>query len=729
MAAFAELTEFKKKFEENPQSAFSESFTSLVAAQLTVPPWIASDFWLNVRTQAFADQYMLVLLQFLEKDLKPVERRRTVIEKAGNPALQRSAILAALHLTVTYRRPFPPDVWQSQIDSIFETSPDNPVFTVLREYLHSPPFLVQDVVQPVITEYSEKILADAMPLFGLVSLMRLVRSDSVALYTTYKAFELIAVWQKTRESVFMLVHLLKIVMSAFPGLEAGQLLALKNRLLENLSMIEPISSMVAQTAQQIENELSYCGMSYYETLKNVLEFSPAMGGVVPMLFDQSYRLLPNFLYSNTVVVDSLQVSVVKWVRYFVRTHFRCSKELSLEDCLEFFEKITFRKKNEATLIEKYGLKADIEGEIEMAGQLVPPVVPLLPIKFPVNMDLDVSMLEPFIGNEQFFRVPSKAVFTVSIMEPITNYIQQNKDVAMIDQRIVLAGNDFFISTALMALMSASVQKPEIQEVTSFTFFILPLSLEREGSIAKYIASRDKVYSYFVHMLYDITSSIAPTFDESSQVAFKALPEDKTEYETHPWFSDPSPMNVFRFGVQHFLLFARNYVDIFIWKVVLVLDTPEKPSVVVPLIGSLHIGNLLCNATTGTFTTDITKARSFNITTTDCHDVVQDTACHKITSIALWNCDEDTGMRPTDGWLLMEKTTSSNPVRRQEELPNLYRELVHGVVIEEAQKQPFIAMIDQRTYKSILKMTVTYMPDLNDSGEWMKMRLATFGLVQ
>jgi hypothetical protein len=207
------------------------------------------------------------------------------------------------------------------------------------------------------------------------------------------------------------------------------------------------------------------------------------------------------------------------------------------------------------------------------------------IKFSVSFDLSANAapINP-AGDMFFFTSPTRNLFKTAVVQPIEKLLAERPALDLVKFSVMIAGNDFFLGNCLLVYLQQRLENPVTFGKAVLTFFLFPLG-SSHNSLADYLAHEDPVYHLMVHNVFWTIASISPTLNENAQVTFASIEDERQRYETHLWFSNPSPSSALQFGIQHYLLFAREVLHVRVWKVEMILDSK---TMVVPFVSSLHI---------------------------------------------------------------------------------------------------------------------------------------------
>ncbi|OHT03678.1 hypothetical protein TRFO_28870 [Tritrichomonas foetus] len=706
-------------------NALSHYFKLLRDSTYSIAPWIECDFWHDIRNQSFAEMYFLEMVGALERSVQD-------IQNSSSDSLHKETktyIKTLLHLCVTYLRTFPPKTWKLTTESIRDKNIYglNEVLDYIDNFLTSPPQLLESIISPLISKHSSSILKQTLPLFCFINLISQLHSNETAKYTIYTTFQSLFVNHTCDSSRIQLLHLLKFIISSFPGMNENKIPVIKEYLIPLLGVEDPISTLATQIGLIFDLETEIIGAAYFNLLKNACQMSEL--GEIPILFDASHSFIANRLVSPAQQT-SLSETIVNFVRYFVKANCRCSQKMPVKDCFHTFSHMKMSKKYLERLKEK--MTSDLPNDIDLACQLDPISVPIKAIRFPAHFGLDSSNLQQFFttnsatnsttdnshSNLYIHNFLSKSAFVNNVIKPIQTHFKDQFP-NFYEQNIVLIGDDSFIVSILLSLLLSIPNSNEFQRSVSFKFFYIPTT---SGIISRFLSKNDPMYHQLISNLYQTINDIAPVLNDNSE-AFMPEVEDETEkevYSSNLWFSDPSPSNILKIGIQHFLLYANSIVSIPVWKCIIEFkDQPDK-FVIVPMILSLHIGNQFVNKHTGKFTDESSsRPRSANLNFRTAANERVEMDNERITSIALWNAEANLHSQPTDGFLMMQIARNPNST------DNARHDVIINFRFELSRSEPFNIMIDKRAYEGVKSVNVAPLESFDPRENVFKLRFATF----
>jgi hypothetical protein len=325
----------------------------------------------------------------------------------------------------------------------------------------------------------------------------------------------------------------------------------------------PVSRMVADVGLLLETEARFSGISYFRSLQYLGDSGL---GSVPLFFDPEARYFPELMYSKRTYEDSPEFSLVKWVQYYIQTHFRSSQELSPEWAIEFAKRIEFGGGDETAFVEEFHL--DSTDDRLMIERLVPPVIPVTLVKFPIASDLlpNATAMDPDT-NQYLFATPTRAVFRSAILPRLEKFFAENPDEDLLKFPIMAIGTDFFLGNILLAFLLMRQDDSPAFAKTVFNFYVFPPS-SKFDSLGEYIAGEDPIYHMLVKHVFLASVKTAPVMEENSPLSFGTLDCENRLYEGNLWLSNPSPSSVLQWSIQHYLMFAREILPVRVWKCVM-----------------------------------------------------------------------------------------------------------------------------------------------------------------
>jgi hypothetical protein len=263
-----------------------------------------------------------------------------------------------------------------------------------------------------------------------------------------------------------------------------------------------------------------------------------------------------------------------------------------------------------------------------------------------------------------------------------------------------------------------LEKPSLLDRARFTFYPLPLG-PSPNTIVDFIATEDPVYALTVQTLYPVLSQIAPSRDENSPVSFAAI-DDAGDCDNHIWFGVPSPSSILQFGIQHYIAFAREALIVRVWKCIIVVD---GNTMVVPFIGSLHIGTLF--NTPGT-PKDPPPLLKLIIKKQLYGGAIEEPDKCKVFALALWAANGPRKVSPQDPYLRQEVALVPTEMRTSTTLDAEKCQMDHVEQISVQSKDgPFPLVVDERRYPDVAQLAVFPWPDVKNPKAQMTIRVATF----
>ncbi|KAH0787459.1 hypothetical protein GPJ56_008654 [Histomonas meleagridis] len=704
----------------------------LKAFNYQIAPWTSNDFWFNIRNIEFSEIYFREITNGFNACYAQLVDKKTTPEKIKSlKKMMNSYLLTIAHLLVSYGREFQEQSWSSifeQTESTEDTILYSVYLAIIKPALQMKPMSLQEIIPNIVCFYNIPLAAYSIPLFYFSALHRFINHDVYgAFFTVYTCLQLSFDNQPSHEAKLLLFHLLKYVMSTFPGLDTSKLPNAVTQFQEYLGCQYPISTLSVELTKKIEDEIAYPGAAYFNTLNWVIDMVQEIN-YIPLVFDQGDKFFINTMYSE-LPSTSLQSSIISFVKYFVKAYFKSSKILTSEQCIEFYTQLQLKSTVLAKLKEKYGLTQDITPDPSKRSMtLYPPFVPIKPIKLQVTFEPSGNYVTKTSESYHYYASPVGAVFELSVLKPLDD-ILKNRLPDTFYCKICLCGDDYFLSSFLNAYCSCIRPGSQLLNILDFVIYLVPIDIaentriHNNGIISKFISSFDPVYKRFVSHLFRITHSILPKMDEDSQLKIPLIESNDDQFDSHLYFTDPSPNNLFQFGLQHYLINARNIVDVNVWKCELELTDPDPHYImIVPFITTIFIGST--NVITNDFEKNATgKTRNINITYKSPNGKEEKKTNLKTTSISIANIDLNCGVTSMDEYLLLQLT--KNNTVDMETLNNVHQALVTSVELEMAKGETFKAMIDMHTYQNIKKIRIARMENPHRKNENMKLHFASF----
>jgi hypothetical protein len=501
-------------------------------------------------------------------------------------------------------------------------------------------------------------------------------------------------------------------------------------LLGLLAKPSPVSDLASKIGLILERARDHPGFAYYSMLSDIIADRQAFEGSVPLLFDQKCKFLANFLSSRSSRFDSVQSCLIRFVRYYVRAKIRTRQEISIDLAIELLRNLEFSDAGVEAIREKLGVDGGEipEDESIPTTEVCPPIFRFSPSRLSLTFAVSPSYLFPIANNKFIFGNPLLDILAQSLIRPISEQVSLLPgESELIFQPLVHAGDDFLISNVATVLLAAYSEDPETLSRVIFTWHVLAVDDSAPNEIATYLGSTDPVYRRFAERIFFVTSNIAPIFDEDAVVPFTSIIEDKATFSNHPWFTDPSPSNIFQFALHHYLAFGRSATMVNVWSCELDLD--ERVKVVVPFIASVHVGEAFSEAVTTSpprqFPKDAVFIEGSEIQTGRFHE-----PNHSVRSLSVWNIESERRLRPNEDWVVAEWTMSDSlslgkgKVSRAQVAGKITSKSITQLRVR-TEKVPFHVMIDQRLYGPVRRFTIDRLEDPRDTGTQMQLRFATF----
>lgn len=724
MDKFDQMIIRSEQFEEKYITHISPSFTVLRESQMTIPPWTEPSFWDNVRSEKFAFLLFEEIFNYLKNEMKPVEQKGKQKTPVEQPKVNVNPFMITfLHLIVSYRYEIPETVWKGAFDQLIALA--NPVIShtmlYLNKMLTSPEINFKTYLDSITNKYDNQLLSDTVPLFNFLSLLRFLHSAPKAFATLFIAFRSKFEGSSQQLESYCILHIFKVLITVFPGLNPHLFEPLKTSLFSFLIHPSPVSDFAADIGNILERESIFSGSAFFEMLKTISSTSMSTNGNVPFVFDQKAAILPTLLHSRQLSDMSPELAFFNFGSYYIKSKFRSSKDKRAKSILKLISHIEFTEESHTYLSQKLKLTPDIPpNEPVDSSALLPPTIPITPLKLSVAFNISPQVTSPFIDNTFLFISPTSTIMEKSLIDPIIDPKNLTEDDGlMIKQRIILSGGDFFLGNILLSLLNSYHNKANALSRFILTYYLIPLDDTDSNQIADFIAKHDPVYSRMVRRVYSIATEMCPQFNDMSNVSFPAIVDDTKYSDNHLWFTNPSPSVIMQFAVQHYLYFAQNYCDVFVWQAQLEY---ENQTIVVPWISSVHIGTQFCKE----FAKDQNKQKPGTLVLDNSPEIKS-----KFTSIAIWNANPFINTRPDQNLLFIEvinePTIVTANTQREELGEKISRTPIKNAYIQIKEKAviPFSVMIDDRVYGPIQGLRIAPMKDLTGRSEQMTIRFATF----
>jgi hypothetical protein len=469
----------------------------------------------------------------------------------------------------------------------------------------------------------------------------------------------------------------------------------REKLLQFLATPEPTGSLCCNVIISLERQSKIPGYCLFHSLQWALAFNEATGGHAPLIFDVTLTpYVGNFMYSTTADDTGANAALLSFMGFFLRSYFVTDRRFTPDELCRVLEVFSM---DEAELA-KFGADNEmpVNPDRDERRRTSPPLLPVIglqPLKLGA-IDLHMDTLTPFGAKAFLFLSARQIVIKKLIFESIREAIVSNRNTGiLLEFRFLVVGGDNLLSNVITSFLVNVVNDPICSQVVFYVYFV-PIG---DSAIGDFIAGFDPVYDRWVRMLYPIVTRIVPIGGENvdSAVLIPSLEDAGGDYEPNIWFADRSPSHILQFGVQHYLYFAREFVEINIWQCLLHLA--DGPSVVVPFIVGIALPNEL--------------KHGYEVEAIDVRRSPVRRVTEKGAALQVWAARREFRVRPSDQWVFMES--------ERDVVMLLAAKVWH------AKAQPFSVTIDGQSYGPVADIAISYMPDEQDGGEQRKVRVATF----
>ena len=625
--------------EETCETLILKFFNSFKESKnLIIPPWSEPNFWDNMKINLFLEHYIKLLFEILRDEINSKKKSNLNFE---------SYLLTLLHIIYSFKNKLNEKFLTEFVNNLFGTG--NLMITHVMFNL-SKTFNSNDINFKIILDFitkkhDHKILSDSLPFFNLIFLIRYFKEFPQNIPFLIISFKKKLEISKKKNECFLLLYLINLFITIFPGINKELLEELKIPLINFLNYPLNISSFTDKVGKLLIQEINYPSSNYFELLKTISINNIQFNNCIPLLYDHKNTFLPNFLSSRQIIDFSLENCYLSFAKNYLKMKFNIKKDKPIKFLFKFIKKLKFDEKTHNKLLNKYKLNSEFLNN-EIKFDLEPPLIKLNLTKFSINFEYSTQLVTKINDNEFLFISPIVTIFETQIIIPILNYIQNN-NISNFNCNILFCGDDLFFSNILLAfIINLNKYKENLKDI-NFKWFFYPIINSEPSLISNYLSSQDPIYSKFINNIYNISSLILPNLNENSNFIFPNLINSNDFLNNnHLWFTTPSPSTLIQFSIQHYLLFAQNYINFNIWKAILEYD--EK-NIVIPFITSLQIGNQFLNNKLN----DSIKSKNALI------NLNNEEISLKFTSLIIWNINENLNIHPNQNQLLLEYLNDLN----------------------------------------------------------------------
>ncbi|OHS92822.1 hypothetical protein TRFO_40865 [Tritrichomonas foetus] len=710
------------KFEQCFWKQILPSFAALREFKFMIPPWTEESFWDNIKNLDYAKSYVEECFDYIIGNIPP---KGTEI----SPTIT-SILLSVLHIAITYYRKLPEGTWKDKSAQLLNCQ--NPQITKIIEFIipffEQPTENIQDFFHHILKASCSELLPACF--FHYISLIHRLKTSETMQWMFYPNLSAYLLNSHGPRVITVLFHIFYVAITALPGMATSKISVMLDPIKEKIGNSEPISSMSYELYNLAKKEMEYPGYSYYTMLKWISNISPSNGNTVTIFYDQNFRYFPNMMYNREPTKLSIAKSFIDFVSFYLATKLHVSfDKLSIHELLEIFKMIKFTEESDQKIMKKFKLtKVDNNNDLEEGQHQIfkplPPEIPLSIVKIPLTFELTPELLTPYDDSFFLYSCVMQRVFNNSVVQPIEKYMESNPERLFFEQQIFIAGNDFFQNTILL-MHFLSLTNSTAFKKACITYYLYPLSSEGPSTMmSNFLGVIDPIYSRYAKDVYHLITNISPTYDENSPVGFATVLEKDPIFLSHTWFTNPSPSAMLQFSIQHFLLYARKRINVYVWKCII---SQKEKEIIIPFISSLQIGtNNTSNGKNGQSKNPDANLQAFDIESTLINGEIITEEKVKTSTISLWNVNTDLNVDPRDDTLLREYFYGGSPSKNKAESPKQYdREIITRITILSNKDSPFSITIDGREYGPTKKLEVSRMEDPNDKTQHMTLRIACF----
>jgi hypothetical protein len=464
-------------------------------------------------------------------------------------------------------------------------------------------------------------------------------------------------------------------------------------LVASITRPEPIASIAAEFGIRLSNEIVHPGSVFYDCLIHALQFNQAFENGCPVIYEAAAcPYLPNLLYATVPGEESLKACLGRFIAWFLQNYFKLDAPLAPEQLSAVSGLFSLEQGDLDAIGRQMGWEVSEDGFRSSGPQFsLPTIRPILVKLAAVEFHRDSVVPMP-ASRASLFLSSRNIVLKRLIFDPVGAFLRAGTSITPVTEiGLIVLGQDTFFGTLFSSILATSRETPALSQAF-LKFFFIPTG---PSAIADFIAGFDPVYRIMVSQLYTTATTIGPVMDEAaSDVMIPSVEPPGDNAELNVWFGDRSPSALVQLGIQHYLYFAREFVDLHVWQCALRFS--EERLVVVPFFVSVKLS--------------LELKRVFEVEAVDAARCKVRRSFEKIPSIAIWNARRDLNVFPNDGWLLVETE----------------RESLMILAAKIATKgQAFMVTVDEREYGPVESIALSYLPDDREAEEPLKVRLATF----
>ena len=452
----------------------------------------------------------------------------------------------------------------------------------------------------IIDQQNIPIIDYSIPLFATYIMFSYLKRNPVEVEDFTKTLIELLSSSLNLRNLKILLHIIYLSLIFFPGTIKSEL---ADAITPFLGKSGFVSLACAEIGSCIQKEKHYPGYTYYLKMNEISNINLAFSGNIPTFLVSSSNFSDLYLFDN-YPESSLPMSIVSFSRFYLKAKYQYEKELSISELLQFSSKLEFSSENSSEVAKMFKIpykernKSKISDESDQkpkkssgeSKHRSKKTIDLNSIEFPtqpfIKYQIQRLTLDPDINSAKIDKYQDilsiyitniSFIFQIKIFKIIENYIKTSNSHHLQEYHILLIGDDILIGNVLLSYVKSQITMKDCFSKVSLIFHIIPDDDTKSNQIADFISSFDPLYQLFVRHLYPITCSISPTINQDSKL--DDIPQildlgpneenyDKKRYNNTIWFGNPTPINIFNFGIQHYVQFAKNSVDVMVWKCVI-----------------------------------------------------------------------------------------------------------------------------------------------------------------
>lgn len=535
------------------------SITQLCSKKFQMESWNIMDFWLNVRIPTFSQHVLTLFLKHVIEHCQLNTRTTTF------PPYLESLFYTILHIFFSYNFTFDPKTFLPQINKLSESilPPLLPNIVAIQNLFKTDILDFHQYVSRIVDEHENVILSKFAPISSLMAMLRLLHFHPQSFQFFAIALKNRIGVIKTKEQSLYYLHLLKILLIAFPNNAGIELNDVYDSVKKLVSEPTPISDFACDVGPQIEEEFKHPGAAYLKLLQSIVRKNPIFDNSIPLFFDPSINSIEDILSSSSSLFHLVSSKIISFINFYMRKYHHSQKLLSIEEIISTFTGFSFSDDFFKQISEKLVLD-DNKIEIEIDTQ------DILPPLFSFNM----------------IPVDDQAIDRISSL--FTNQISSSKlsEEKWSSQPLFVIGENLTFSVVVnsyvQAMISSTRSKNARKDSSKFKYFkplfyLVPIASQGSDSLINFISEVDPIYSRFITNFANVIFKFVPLIqvhsragslppaDEINTLTFPSIAQASSTFLSHEWFTDPNPYSMYRFALQHYALMARFSIPIKVWK--------------------------------------------------------------------------------------------------------------------------------------------------------------------